>query len=267
MSYILHLDPVKLVGDTIIVFCLSFVGFISLFYIGDIFEKDICRWLRWSSADNDSDAEEEQARDHEEDENALDLATSRGKNQDRDLWRVITVGKEEWVDKKELWPEEMQQLLLAQKASAREELVAVVRMPEFLGVPLPSLFCTTTEVTQELYLGEGMGGSGRGEGCGKGEWAPDQQVLSALSITQRTPSGHNLVTADEALSYLGQWSAQKTMEERQTQANLLIEASRARKLLLPSEADTEDALTDALHENTSKGFASPTGALPTISPA
>ena len=99
-----------------------------------------------------------------------------------------------------------------------------------------------------------MGGSGRGEGCGKGEWAPDQQVLSALSITQRTPSGHNLVTADEALSYLGQWSAQKTMEQRQTQANLLIEASRARKLLLPSEADTEDALTDALHENTSKGL-------------
>ncbi len=99
-----------------------------------------------------------------------------------------------------------------------------------------------------------MGGSGRGEGSGKGPWAPDQQGLGAPSITQRTPSGHNLVTADEALSYLGQWSAQNTREQRQTQANLLIEASRARKLLLPSKADTEDALSDALHENTSKGL-------------
>ena len=99
-----------------------------------------------------------------------------------------------------------------------------------------------------------MGGSGRGEGSGKGQWAPDQQALSAPSITQRTPSGHNLVTADEALFYLGQWSTQKTREQRQTQGNLLIEATRARKLLLPSEADTEDALTDALHENTSKGL-------------
>ncbi len=141
MSYILHLDPVKLVGDTIIVFCLSFVGFISLFYIGDIFEKDICRWLRWSSADNDSDAEEEQARDHEEDENALDLATSRGKNQDRDLWRVITVGKkEEWVNNKELWPEEMQQLLLAQKASAREELWLLCACQSFLVYRCPVSF-------------------------------------------------------------------------------------------------------------------------------
>ena len=33
------------------------------------------------------------------------------------------------------------------------------------------------------------------------------------------------------------------MEQRQTHANLLIEASRARKLLLPSEEDTDDALT------------------------
>lgn len=262
MSYILHLEPVKLVGDTIIVFCLSFVGFISLFYLADIFEKDICRWLRWSSADNDSDAEEELARDHEEDENALDLATcgcSSVKNQDRDLWRVIRVRtlEEEWVNNKELCNdrhEEMQQLPLAHKASAREELVAVVSMPEFLGGRVPRLECTTTEVTQELYLGEGMGGSGRGEGCGKGQWAPDQEALSAPSTTQRTPSGHNLVTADEALSYLGQWSALKTMEQRQTQANLLIKASWARKLLLPSEADTEDALTDALHENTSKGL-------------
>jgi hypothetical protein len=131
--------------------------------------------------------------------------------------------------------------------------VGVVSMPEFLGGRVPRL-CTTTEVTQELYLGEGMGGSGRGEGSGKGPWAPDQQGLGAPSITQRTPSGHNLVTADEALSYLGQWSAQNTREQRQTQANLLIEVSRARKLLLPSEADTEDALTDALHENTSKGL-------------
>ena len=81
-----------------------------------------------------------------------------------------------------------------------------------------------------------MGGCGRGEGSGKGTGAPDQHGLSAPSITERTPSGHNLVTADEALFYLAQWNAQKTREQRQTHANLLIEASRARKLLLPSEA-------------------------------
>ena len=184
MSYVLHLEPVKLVGDTIVVFCLSFVGFISLFYLADIFEKDICRWLRWSSADTDSDTDEEQARDHEDDENALDLAIcgcSSVKNQDCDLWRVIRVRtlEEEWVNNKELCNEhhgETQQLLLSHKARSREELVAVVSMPEFLGGRMPRLECTTTEVTQELYLGEGMGGSGREKGSVKVQGPPINEL-------------------------------------------------------------------------------------------
>lgn len=68
----------------------------------------------------------------------------------------------------------------------------------------------------------------------KKPWAPDQQALIALSI-DLTLSGHNQVTADEALHCLneGGTGAQDTPdpEQRQRHAKLPIEASRTPRML------------------------------------
>jgi hypothetical protein len=69
----------------------------------------------------------------------------------------------------------------------------------------------------------------------KKPWAPDQQALIALSIDP-TLSGHNQVTADEALHYLNEGEcrgtgAQDTSKQRQRHAKLPIEASRTPRML------------------------------------
>jgi hypothetical protein len=98
--------------------------------------------------------------------------------------------------------------------------------------PCPRTFRGHADTSPPTCLGS--------EVAGMKPFSPDHQGWRGMRIN-RTPSGHNQVTADEALRHLNEEGAHDPLEEWPTHDNLPMEASRfsrAQRMSLPTSLDS-----------------------------